>query len=889
MWHLFRRKANQAEIDEEIEAFLAEKTEALMAEGMTRQEASERARREFGNVTLAKELSRAEWRFGRLEQAWDSIRYALRSLARNPGFAATVVLTLGVGIGINAAIFNLLHAVVLRSLPVRDAQELRLFSVVAERNQDASFSYPVLTEMQRATAGKASIAAFSSNGQAMARVAGSELRETDLQLVSGNFFDVAGVTPQAGRLLNADDDRASGTYPAVISGAYWSREFGRSPRAIGQSISLNDAPVTIVGVAADSFFGMRPGTRPDFWLPVSAQQDVRYRDNFWNSNGDSNKPFMLQAQIRWLTFLARVESVPAEQAATAAINAVHHRDMEREVHGRNDPVEIKSLAGSRVRLDAGEKGLSDLRQRFTAPLLVLMAAAAAVLLIACLNLASLSLARVVSRRREIAVRCSLGAGSAAIAGHLAAETLLLALAGGALSAPVAIVSSQMLLRWASKGDPLPLNVALEGSVVLFTAAAAFLAGLLFGAAPALYAMKIELSDAMKTQATAVKGSPLPWGRTLVAAEVSFSVILLTGAVLFVRTFLNYSNIALGFSPQHVISLEIDSMGSHLSPEELKPVYRRAVARLLELPQVRAAAAAGYGPVGGWSSTSGITVAGKSGDLQENEVTPGYFETVGIRLLSGRFFNERDTFQSPVLAVINSAAAKLFFPNMNPIGQHYGYGHGGTGFEVAGVVADARVNDVHDEPRPMAYYSLEQKPAQARNIEIRVDGDPARLESELKKELKTAAPELLIRRIYRLTDNVAANLLRERLIARLATGFAALALTLACLGVYGVLSYATTRRTSEMGVRLALGAQRGDVLWMVLREAFLVIGVGLLIGIPCALAALKFVKSLLYGVSAGDWSSFAVGAGGLLIAGSCAALIPAWRASRVDPNTALRYE
>jgi len=892
MWmNVFKRSANRREIEADIDEFLAEKTEALVKDGFSPEEARQRARREFGNVTLMKELSREEWNWRPVEQWVNAARYALKSLRRNPGFTATVLLTLGVGIGTNAAIFNLLHAVVLRSLPVPDAQQLRLLSVVRNGKEgEAIFSYPILVEMQTVLGEKSGLAGYSSIAPMRANTGNGEPEQAGVQLVSGTFFRVLGVTSQAGRLLSAWDDAASATYPAVISGAYWASRFGRDPGVIGRTVSLNDTPVTIVGVAPDSFFGLQPGSRPAYWLPVPAQHELRYKRNFWNSNGNTAKPFMKQPEIRWLSVVARIGDYRLEPWIATAVNQVYARDMQREARGWDDPVQIKTLLHSTVRLNAGDKGLGDLRQRFAAPLMVLMCAAGVVFLIACLNLASLSLARVTARRKEIAVRCSLGAGRMVIAVHFIAETLLLSLAGGALAVPVAFGASQILLRWASNGNPMPLNVGIDVPVLLFAGVTAFLAGSAFGLAPVLYSLKIDLNEAMK--ATPVKGMQLPWGRTLIAAEVAFSAILLTGAVLFVRTFLNYADIALGFSPEHVLTVQVDPMGAHMTAEKLLPVYHRVLDRLSEMPGVQNAAFATCGLAQGCKGISGIRVAGRPTEdrsMQENIVTPGYFAAIGMRLLSGRFLNRHDVGNKPAPAVINAAAAKLYFGDTNPIGRRFGYGGDIEHFEVAGVLADARVNNVHEAPLPMAYYSLEQMPAYATSLEIRVRGDARRMEAAIKNAIRQAAPGFPVIRVNPLAELVGSDLLRERLVARLASAFALLAIGLACLGLYGVLSYATTRRTSEIGIRLALGAQGGDVCWMILREALMLIGIGLMTGIPAAIVLMKFVRGLLYGVSAGDPGSILVGILSLLLIGSAAAFLPAWRASRIDPTVALRYE
>jgi predicted permease len=369
-------------------------------------------------------------------------------------------------------------------------------------------------------------------------------------------------------------------------------------------------------------------------------------------------------------------------------------------------------------------------------------------------------------------------------------------------------------------------------------------------------------------------------------------VLLTGAVLFVRTFMNYASIDLGFTPEHVLSVQVDPLGAHYTTDQLLPAYHRVLQRIRDIPGVQSASFAECGLAQGCQSVSGIQLHSRPGgnySIQSNSVTPGYSSTVGLRLLSGRWFDQHDLSKKPMLAVINSEAAREFFPGVNPLGQYYGYGHEANQYEVVGVVADARVNDLHDKARPMAYYSLEQSTDYARSLEVRAQGDPRAIEQSIRGAIRDAASTLPVVKVKLLTERVSSNLLREMLVAKLASAFAALALALACLGVYGVLSYAITRRTSEIGIRLALGAEAGSVRWMVLREALSVILIGLALGIPVAIGATQLVRGLLYGLSAGDPASIGLGAVTLLVIGLMAAFIPAWRASRVDANVALRYE
>ena len=886
-----RKRANQAEIAADIEAYLAEKTEALIASGVSPEEARHRARREFGNVTLAAELSNDEWNWVFADRLMADLKYAFRSLRRNPAFALTAVLTLALGIGVNAAIFTLLHAVILRALPVPNAEQLRLFTIVSNQQDSPIFSYPVLREMQTSTRSLADLAGFSSIVEMKQVSGGGASQQVDAQLVSGNFFAVLGVKAQAGHLFTPADDARNGTYPAVLGHAYWSRHFANSAAAIGQSFTLNNTPVTVVGVAEKGFFGVKPGSEPEFWLPLSAEHDVTYRNNVWNSNGDSSKSFLLQPEIRWLSIVARIYQPKTESRIASVVNQIYGRDMQREVKGGwTDPIEIRNLLQSKVRLDAGARGIGDLRHHFAEPLTVLMCAAGLVLLIASVNLASLALARVIARRKEIAVRCSIGATRGRIVSQFLTEVLMLSITGGLLAVPMAVGASKLLVRWASSGSPLPLDLGMDRTMLLCVMFTSVLAGLVFGLLPAIEAINFPLADAMKNQASAIKGMRLPWGRTLIVIQVMFSFVLLTAAVLFVRTFMNYMSVPLGFVPEHVLSVSVDPLGAHFPSGRLLLTYHRILDALQQVPGVQSAAFGGCGLASECRDSSSINIQGKPGenrDMQENYVGPEYFAATGLRLVAGRFFGYRDLAPKPLLAVINAAAAKKFYPGIDPLGGHYRRGRDQV--EVIGVVADARVNDVHEQAQAMAYYSLEQQPHYVRTLEIRAKGDAKTLEQSVRAAITQVDTSFPIVSVRLLTEQVEDNLLREKLVAKFASAFAALALGLACLGVYGVLSHAISRRTSEIGIRLALGAKGNSVLWMVIREALSVIAIGLVLGIPVAAGVTKFAKGLLYGLSAADPASFGIGAVTLFAIALLAAFIPAWRASRVDPNVALRYE
>lgn len=893
--NLLRRRANEPAIAEDIEAHVAERTDDFIDQGLSPDEARAKARREFGNITLLKEKSRDEWSMGLLGRSGSDLGYAVRSLRRNPGFTITVLATLALGIGANGAIFNLLHAVLVRALPVPDAEQLRILTPITKGEAgEQIFSYPVLTEMQTEAGSRASLAGYSSVLRARVGAGADSVQQADVQLVACSFFQTLQVPAQLGRVLSPSDDRSTGNFPAVLSDRYWSTHFARDVSVVGRHLILNGAPVTIAGVAVPGFFGIEPGQHPDYWVPVSAQRDLRYNRNYWNSNGDSDKQFMLQPQIRWLGVVARIPNARLEPFVLAAVNQVYARDMKREGQKRDRETQAELLR-TKVRLDPGAKGLGSLRDRFAEPLLVLMWAVALVLLIASVNLASLALARINARRKEIAVRCSVGAGRGRILSQLLAETALLGAAGGLISIPVALWGSRILLRWASSRDLIPLVIGIDPPLLIFIALAAAVVGLLFGLFPALQALQFSLSGALKASASSVKGMRLPWGRTLIGAQVAFSFVLLAGAVLFVRTLMNYSHVPLGFIPRQVLSVQIDPLGAHFRSDQLSPLYHRLLDRLPQLPGVQSVALATCELAVGCKGISDIRVAGHPSPsgaglrIQENTVSPGYFQTVGMSLIQGSAFDWHDNGAKPILAVINQTAANAYFGGSKAIGQHFGYGDNDHQYQVIGIVSDARVNNIHEPPTPLAYYSLVQNPAFVSSLEILTRSDPEQIALPIRSAIRAADPNLPVMQVHPLTTFIDDNLLRERLLARLASVFAILALALACLGVHGVLSYTIARRTSEIGIRLALGAQPESVRWMVLREALLVLAVGLLAGVPASIVLIQLVQKLLFGLTAADPASLAISLFSLLLAGTAAALLPAWRASRVDPMVALRYE
>jgi len=825
-----------------------------------------------------------------LERFVQDVLYALRIIRRNPAFATVAVLTLALGIGINSAIFSLFDAVLLRLLPVHDPQQLYLLQDTGPNANAEAVSFPMFQRFRDAMKGTANITALTRPAPFHTRIGGGAVEPVTGQLVSGEFFSVLGLRPALGRLFAPDDNRSLGQHPVlVISYSYWQRRFGGNPGVLGSILPLNGAHFTIVGVAELGFFGVSVGESPDVWLPLLMQAEVRYAQNAWSSNADTRKPWPPQEGIRWLDAVVRVPDPHTVKAVEAMLNVLYRHDME-EVGRSHDERERRLLLERRLSLEQGAQGFSTLRRRFSRPLRVLMTMVGLVLLVACANIATLLLGRAMARRREIAIRLSIGAGRFRLIRQLLTESIVLASLGGILGVLIAAWSNQTLPRLFSIDIHLPLDYRL----LAFTASLSLVTGILFGVAPAFRITRIEPGAALKSGGFATApGRRLTLGRTLVVVQVALSLLLVTGAGLLARTLWNLLQMDLGFNREHVLTVRIDPRSAGFAAAQLPSLYAQIVERVRTMPGVRSASIAASSIAGGGITSSGINLPGytpgprENMSVDENFVDPGYFETVGMRLVDGRDFDARDAERAPRVAVINETMARHYFGSRSPIGGHYGYGS--MQFEIVGVVRDAKVRGPRSPVRPMAYRPIRQEMDYARSLEVRTQGDPRTVASEIRKVIAELAPNLPIQDVATLAERVNRLLAQERLIAELTGSFGLLALLLACIGIYGLISYAVARRTHEMGIRMALGARRGSVVWLVLREALILVLIGLVIGIPLAAAAARLVTSLLFGVSPTDPAMLAATALLMLSIAVVAAYLPARRASRVDPTAALRYE
>jgi len=895
---LIRRNRLERELDAELAHHVSEDARRLVAEGAPPGEARRRALARFGGIEPIKEQARDARGTRWIDDLSRDVRHAFRMMRRSPVFTLAAVVSLAIGIGANAAIFSVSDALMMRRLNVTRPDELYFLNRDGYTSPNYRFSFPGYARMQAALPDIPFAAAGSSTRVQLDRENGSELAIG--QLVTGNWFENLGVKAAAGRVMTADDAPGLGAQRvAVLSHDFWTREFGADPRAVGSSVRVNGIALTIIGVTAEGFTGLEVGSPVDLWAPVTLQDDLRLRGNASTDDDDDSKPWITRDGVKWLTIVARVPaSVPVGSGA-ARIRGFWQHEIEHDASTIQDAARRDFRLREHVELVAGARGLSDLRERFSEPLVILMITVAAVLLIACANLASLLLARSTARGREFALRLSLGAGRGRVVRQLLAESLTLACLGGAAGIGLAILGGHALLAMASSGTrAIPLDLPVDWRLVGFTAAVTIVTGMLFGLAPAFRASRPSLTDPLKAGGRVVaaerSSGPFGFGKILIAVQVALSFALLVGALLFLRTFDNLVSADTGFDRSAVLIARFDPMLSGVTEAQLPDLYRRLLDRARQIPGVTSAALALTGPATRSARVSAILVdkepmrVGNESEAREEYATPDFFKSIGAPLLRGRTFSADDDARRPKVAVVNEMFAKHFFGDRDPIGHHLGYGPADV--EIVGVVRDVRVDGPKNVVPAMVYYPLAQNPGEyARNLFARVTGPIAPAEAALRGAVLDANRNLAVQEVTTLGDLNERLVSSDRLISRLTGIFGLLAVGVACLGLYGTVAYSVVRRTNEIGVRMALGATRGGVGWLVLRETLALVIAGGVLGVVIVWPLLTYLSSLLYGVSPHDPIALSAAAAGLVAAGALAGAIPAWRASRVDPLTALRAD
>jgi predicted permease len=770
------------------------------------------------------------------------------------------------------------------------------------------FSWPAVQDAQRELAGRAEIFATTTATGMQVRPGGRSNAVAErgfVQLVSGEFFQALRQQPQAGRLFTPADNVTIGGHPVVvISDGYWERHFARQPDAVGRELLINGTSFTIVGVAPAGFFGTFVSFRnPDVWIPLVMQPVVRYAVNASASDrADGRQPWPPQDGMEWLMLFARISDRAQAEGVASTLAVLNQRRLQA-AEGTSAAEPDSRSSTERVVMLPAARGTSGTRDQITAPLVVLLAMVGVLLAIACGNVASLLLARASARDREIAIRLSIGAGRWRVMRQLIAETLLLAAIGGGLGLIAAAWGRDALLAMFSRGAAtIDLDTSFDWRVLAFATGVTALAGLLSGVVPALRSTRVSLSDALKAQARTVMGTGgrrgFFVGKTLVAAQIAFSLLLLVMAALFMRSMQSLLKVDVGFDTDRVLAASIDVRSIGYSGEARQALYKRLVDRITSIPGVTSASLSMNGPLGRSQRTSSLTVEGytpREGETlltNEEVVTDAYFETVGLELVEGRWFGPEDRNPQRRASIINQTMARRLFPGTSPIGKRWNYGGpiNAESFEVIGVVQDAKYVDLRRSVPNMIYRLAAASPDDVmQNIEVRTSMAPSQIAPTLAQVLKQAEPTVPVFDIVTLNERLNRGVSADRMIAQLTSAFGATALLLACLGLYGTISYGVTRRTTELGVRMALGAGRGNVLWLVIREAMVLVIVGGLIGVPLALAAGNAARSLLHGVGAADPVSFAAGLTALMAVSAVAAYLPAHRASRIDPMAALRKE
>jgi predicted permease len=819
------------------------------------------------------------------DEMFQDLRFGIRLLLKNPGFTAVAVLSLALGIGANTAIFSLLDAVLLKQLPVKSPEQLVALDSFNQRGERRNFSHPVFEQLRARTSVFSGLFA-AVDGTTRMELAGPEssgqTEQAEVQLVSGEYFQVLGVDAVAGRILTPADDQTPGAHPvAVLSYGFWQRRFAGDVAVIGRSITLKGQPFNVIGVTPPAFFGEAVGRAPDIWAPLMMEPPL-----------GRGVTYLSNANVGWLRIMARLKPGVSEQQAQAALTLSL-----AQLKTESSDVGQAARHLTRIEVFPGRQGLPEFRDQFTKPLRILMAVVGLVLLIACANVANLLLARATARQKEVAVRLAIGAGRFRLIRQFLTESLLLSAAGGALGLLFAWWGSRVLLILGSSGAaPLPINVEPNARILGFTLAVSLLTALLFGLAPAFIVTRQEVSSALK--ATALVRPRLSLSRPLVVAQVALSLLLLTGAGLFVQTLRNLRTLDLGFAAEQIVQARINPQVSGYKPEQLPELYRQLLERLNAAPGVRSATLAASGFRTGRSRTCCIAVEGythrpnEDREIQIISVMPGYFQTLGLPLLAGRDFTPSEAGNSkpgefPKLAVINETMARYYFGQERPLGRRFGWGDKEVKYdtEIVGVVKDANYGNLRDKTRPLIYF-----PDQGSGlIVVRAAADSTALLPTIRQAIQAVDKNLEIGSIRTVPQLLEQALVQERLMAKLSGFFSLLALLLACIGLYGVMSYDVARRTHEIGIRMALGARGADVLRMILRETLWLVVIGLALGLAAASAATKLVEGLLFGLEATDTLTMALAALLLLAVATLAGWLPARRAARVDPMAALRHE
>jgi predicted permease len=924
------------ELDEEIRAHIDMSVRERVERGESPDAARAAARREFGNVGLVKETTRDAWGWVWVERLAQDVRYGLRMMRRTPGFTIVAVLTLALGIGANTAIFSLIGALFLRSLPVRDPQELVVLKWSAHNDPPfssssnfgdcqiqpprdniaaCSFSHPFFDELRMQSGIFSSVTASGGTLQLDLSGVGPASLLQGL-LVAGNYFDTVGVRRAVGRMILPSDEAPSAPPVAVLSYGYWQRIFGGSPSIVGKTVDLNGVPTTIVGVAERGFSGLTPGISVNAWLPLSLRPRL---STFWTPQGED-------AGAVYILIIGRLRPDVPRGEAEAAVSSLFRNEM---LHGAK-PLSVAADEPA-VKLLPVQSGLNGgARGKYSASLLLLMFAVGIVLLIACANVAGLLLARSAARQKEIAVRLALGAGRGRIVRQLLVESVLLSAFGAAFGVLVAVWGAHAIVALLASGatSPLGFNASIDTRVLLFTAAIALLTGILFGLAPAMRSTRVDLTPALKDGGRGFAGAGgarnhwFTLGNALVIGQMALTMIVLVGAGLLVRTLRNLRNLDPGFDTSNVLDFDINPMISGYKGTQIDVLYGNLQSRLSAIPGVESVGYSGHTLLSGGLGATRFHLPGSTENTSVASdilsVGPNFFATMKFTFVEGRDFSPAEfasasdstaaffayiaaqrasagansgapKSSNPTPTIVNQMFVRRYLGNADPLGQRLEDGQSsdhGTSYVIVGVVRDAKYVNLRRDIEPTAYVPAAGGRAA---FELRTAANPTSIIPAVRSAVNQVASTLPIFDVATQSQNIDLMLYQERLGAQLVSVFGVLALILACIGLYGLLSYEVTRRTREIGIRMALGAAQSDVLKMVIGEGLALTITGVAVGVAAAFAVTRYLGRVLYDVRPGDPLTLAVVAATLLLVALAACWTPARRATRVDPMVALRYE
>jgi putative ABC transport system permease protein len=899
--------AREAEVVEELSQHLKDGYDELLIAGVGEKQAYRTLMRDLTDGKLVAGLKTTihdalqpvpvgrEGREKLFAGIWNDLRYGARLLVRSPGFAIVAILSLALGIGANTTIFQLLDAVRLRTLPVQDPDRLARVAIVNSPHccrgdfysHNADLTGGLWKAVHDQQQGFSAIAVWATNRFNLGQ--GGEARYANALLVSGDFFHVLEIRPAVGRLISpADDYRGCGVQGAVLSYAFWQREFGGRPDVIGSKLALSGHPFQVIGVAPASFYGLEVGQNFDTALPICSQP-------VFSTN--LTKPSLMDNPTSWwLAAIGRLKPGWTPERASAQLDAVSPGIFASTLPGEYDAISKKNYLSFHLGALPTATGVSRLRKDYEYPLWVLLALSGLVLLIACANLANLMLARASSRQREMALRLTLGASRSRLIRQLLSESLLLAVLGTAAGVSLAQILSRVLVALlSSQQQPIFVELTPDWRVLGFAAGLALLTCILFGLTPAIQASRTEPGVAMKASARGATAgrSRFLLRRALVVSQVALSLVLLMAALLFVRSFRNIVTLNAGFQQDHILIANIEFSPLKLPPESQLTFRHELLSRVQAIPGVSSAAEILMVPMSrsGWDDNIDIPDGAQRQDVTLNRVSPGYFKTMETPLLVGRDFNQTDTPVSPRTAIVNEAFARRFYSGVNPVGKvFHDSGAPDKSYRIVGMAKDSKFYDLREDPVPTVYVSFTQanSPEQSSTLMIRSDESLLPLISSINHAANEINPSMVLSFTVFKTQ-IREGLLRESLMATLSGFFGVLATVLAVIGLYGVISYIVIQRRNEIGVRMALGANRGDILRMVLRDAAILLGIGLVVGTGLTIAAGTAAGSMLYGLKPSDPLTLAAAMAGIVVVGLAASSLPALRAANIHPMAALHEE